>query len=186
MGLMALDQCMPIPADGPYYPASGAYFFLSPFTWKDFHTQFPRNTKSQRDHSPTRIWNIVCLCLTENMVTMMLSHQVPSSTASSLSTPSENKPSDSSPYPLYTTSTQEPVSPPPKRTSRRTASRQAEWDHEDAALLLVLAWQPWWQLAYSFCTSLLVIVHFTLLKKLTLSHTFQMEIHTYNIHQCNR
>lgn len=125
MGLMALDQCMPIPADRPYYPASGAYFFLSPFTWKDFHTQFPRNTKSQRDHSPTRIWNIVCLCLTENMVTMMLSHQVPSSTASSLSTPSENKPSDSSPYPLYTTSTQEPVSPPKK--NKQKDCQQTSW-----------------------------------------------------------
>lgn len=96
---MALDQCRPIPADRPYYPASGAYFFLSSFTWRDFHTQFSRSTKSQRDHSPTSSWNNVCLCLAENMVIMTLSH--PASTASSLSTPSENKPSDSSPYPLH-------------------------------------------------------------------------------------
>lgn len=108
-----------IPADEPYYAAPDAYFFLSPFTWRDFHTQFPRNTKSHRDHSPIRIWNIVCLCLTENMVMMMLSHPVLSATASFPSTPSENKPSDSSPYPLYTTSTHKPVSAPQKK--------QAEW-----------------------------------------------------------
>lgn len=173
-----------IPADGPYYPASDAYFFLSPFTWRDFHTQFPRNTKSHRDHSPIRIWNIVCLCLIENMAMMMLSHPVLSATTFLPSTPSENKPSDSSPYPLYTTSTQEPVSAPKK--NRQNDCQQISWDHEDAALLLLLARQSWWQLAYSLCTLLPVTVHFTLLKKLTLSYSFKMEIHTYNIHQCNR
>lgn len=66
---------------------------------------------------------------------------------------------------LYTTSTQEPVSAPKK--DRQNDCPQISWDHKDAVLLLLLAPQPWWQLAYSLCTPLPVTVHFTLLKKLT-------------------
>lgn len=42
--------------------------------------------------------------------------------------------------------------------------------------------QPWWQLPYSLCISLPATVHFTLLNEWILSHSFKMEIHTYNIH----
>lgn len=184
MGLMALDQCMPLylqkdHTNQPQMPTSSFYLLPEETSTPSFQ-EIPKVTETIHPSD----WNIVYLWLIENMAMMMLSHPVLSATASFPSTPSENKPSDSSPYPLYATSTQEPVSAPKK--NRQNDCQQISWDHEDAALLLLLARQPWWQLAYSLCTPVPVTVHFTLLKKLTLSHSFKMEIHTYNIHQCNR